>query len=123
MFQFAIRVFSVQLGSKLPAFDDALNALAAIPRLFIEPDGSFVWPSAPSQRPAWQIDGNLVDGGDVLYYVELKGNCPSDAFDALRNAIARPEVQLQFEWIHSGDVCDEATFRRWLHGGEFEHKE
>lgn len=100
---------------QLNSFDHALLGLSQLPRMFIEPDGSFVWPSAPGETPAWQLDGNLVDGGESLYYMELKGDCPEAAFAALRGVIAASETQLRIEAVTSGQSYDEASFRERLH--------
>ena len=77
MQSFFVRVFAVADAEKRPlrvAFEAAFAALSELPRLFIEPDGSFVCTSPPGEA-AWQLDGNLVDGGATLYYCELKGSC------------------------------------------------
>ncbi len=57
------------------SFEAAQARLAALERMFIEADGSFVWAS-PQDRPAWQVDGNLYDRAGRLIYVDLAGNCP-----------------------------------------------
>src|SRR5688500_14704882 len=48
-------------------FDESLAALARLPRMFIEPDGSFVWVSAAGEKQ-WQVDGVLHDRGPQLAY-------------------------------------------------------
>ena len=72
-----------QLSKPLPTeFDDAINKLNALPRLFAEPDGSFVWTS-PHEKLRWQVNGNLYEKNDNILFVELKGCCPQVAFDQL----------------------------------------
>ncbi len=92
-------------------FEQAEAALAALPRLFIEPDGSFVWVADDAQR-SWQIDGNLYDRDGRLVYVEVKGRCPADAFDQLLRALGWPAVPLVFQLIREAVYLDEAAFRR-----------
>jgi len=93
------------------SFDAALAALEGLPRLFIEPDGSFVWTgTAPDGQP-WQVDGNLVDRGDCLALVELKGNCPAERFDLLLAALGWPQASLLFQLTQQGIFVDEAAFR------------
>ena len=93
------------------SFDAALAALEALPRLFIEPDGSFVWAGpAPDGQP-WQIDGNLIDRGDCLALVELKGSCPSQQLDQLLKALGWPQAGLVFQLTQQGVFVDEAAFR------------
>jgi hypothetical protein len=69
------------------SFEEAAERLSALPRLFLEPDGSFVWVGDDSQKHRWQIDGVLWDGGHRLHHVELKGCCPGTAFDQLLHAL------------------------------------
>lgn len=92
-------------------FDAAAAALSELPRLFFEPDGSFVWVSA-AQEPAWQIDGLLYDRGPALAYIELKGTCPPEALDQLLSGIGWPESQLLFQLIREAVLLDEGDFRR-----------
>jgi hypothetical protein len=93
-------------------FDSALAALARLPRMFIEPDGSFVWTGTTAEGDRWQVDGNLIDRGDVLAYVELKGCCPEEEFNSLLSALGWPQSPLVFQLTQRGVVLDEASFRR-----------
>jgi hypothetical protein len=93
-------------------FDSALQSLAQLPRMFIEPDGAFVWTGATPNGQAWQVDGNLVDQGDVLAYVELKGNCPTEQLDKLLPALGWPQTKLSFQLPMKGLFIDEDEFRR-----------
>jgi hypothetical protein len=102
--------------SPLPVtFDAAYAALAELPRMFIEPDGSFVWTGAADDRSAWQVDGNLIDQGATLAYVELKGACPEERFDTLLKALGWPAQPLLFQLPSEGVLLDEPAFR--LQGG------
>lgn len=97
----------------LPAtFDEASAALALLPRLFLEPDGSFVWRGELADKTVWQVDGNLIDQGQHLAYVELSGRCPSEQFDQLLSAIGWPNVRLAFQLPRQGTVLSEEEFRR-----------
>jgi hypothetical protein len=93
-------------------FDDALAVLAALDRLFIEPDGSFVWRGTSPDGELWQVDGNLIDGGDRLAYVELKGCCPEKEFDSLLAAFDWPEARLVFQLQQRGVFVGKEEFRR-----------
>jgi hypothetical protein len=97
--------------ARLVPFDQAVAALAGLPQMLVEPDGSFVWTSRPGIAPAWQLDGNLVDGGETLYYVELKGSCPAEAFDELLKCVAAPTAKLAYEQVEAGITLDESAFR------------
>ena len=93
-------------------FDDALVELSKRARLFIEPDGSFVWRGGNAEEGEWQVDGNLIDRGDVLAYVELNGCCPRERLDELLRAVGWPEQALAFQLPRRGVVLNEAEFRR-----------
>ena len=72
-----------QLNSPLPiGFDDVLNQLGSLPRLYAEPDGSFVWTST-HDHARWQVNGNLYERNDRVLFVELKGSCPASEYDQL----------------------------------------
>jgi len=72
-----------QLSTPLPiGFDDVLNQLGNLSRLYAEPDGSFVWTS-PHDHARWQVNGNLYEKNDNILFVELKGFCPASEFDQL----------------------------------------
>jgi hypothetical protein len=60
-------------------FEHASAALAALPGMFLEPDGSFVWRSTDSADP-WQLDGELYDRDGRLALVELRGAAPAAAW-------------------------------------------
>jgi hypothetical protein len=104
-------------------FEQAEAALAALPRLFIEPDGSFVWVAdTPGLTPrgwprgrgrSWQVDGQLYDRQGRLVYVELRGCCPAAAFDRLLCALGWPEAMLVFQLICEAVYLDETDYRRY----------
>jgi hypothetical protein len=112
MQQFFVRVFAADGAGKkaLPvSFDAAYAALAELPRLFIEPDGSFVWASPPGEA-SWQLDGTLVDGGASLYYCELKGSCPPQAMAQVLACLSDGQVDLAFEGVEEGIMLDRWRF-------------
>jgi hypothetical protein len=94
------------------SFDDGLSTLQRFDRMFIEPDGSFVWTGGASDSDRWQVDGNLIDRGDCLAYVELKGRCPELQLNQILSALGWPNEPLAFELTRRGVVVDEEEFRR-----------
>jgi len=94
------------------SFDAALAELGSLPRLFIEPDGSFVWRGVSNDGEAWQVDGNLIDRGEVLDFVELKGACPSERLDEVLRMLGWPALQLTFQLPRQGVFLTEEAFRR-----------
>ena len=111
-----MRVTPEMLQVSLPvSFEQASTDLAALPRMFVEPDGSLVW-VAGDGGPQWQVDGVMYDRGGRLLYVELKGQCPKDEFDRLLRAFAWPETPLMFQLVHKAVYLTEADFRLWAEG-------
>jgi hypothetical protein len=99
------------LAAPLPVtFEAAGEGLAALPRLYFEPDGSFVW--VADDGAGWQVDGVLYDRAGRLLYAELKGRCPAARFDQLLACLGWPAAQLVFQWPHEAVFTDEAEFRR-----------
>jgi hypothetical protein len=93
-------------------FDQASVALEQLERLFIEPDGSFVWTGVAADGERWQVDGNLIDRGDALAYVEIKGRCPQERFDQFLSALGWPEHRLAFALTQRGETLEETEFRK-----------
>ena len=92
------------------SFEQACDSLDRLARMFCEPDGSFVWRSTADGE--WQVDGVLSDRGGRLLFVELKGKCPSNAFDQLLRAVGWPDNKLMFQLAEQAVFVDEASFRR-----------
>lgn len=94
------------------SFEEASAALAQLSRLFIEPDGSFVWVSS-SADAAWQVDGMLYDRDERLLYVDIKGTCPAEAFDQLLATIGWPETEVMMQLTREAVFVNEPTFREF----------
>lgn len=99
-------------------FDEAIALLSELPRMFVEPDGSFVWVggdgSALPEIDAWQIDGLLYDQGPRLSHAEIKGICPPVEMARLFDAIGGDPRGLMVQAVQEG-VFFEATV--WLGAG------
>ena len=93
-------------------FDDAIAALARLPRLDAEPDGFFVV-AGDDAHGRWQVDGHLYDFGERLHRVELHGECPLETLDALLGCVGWPATPLVCELVMEGVALEEAAFRRW----------
>ena len=93
------------------SFEQAVAALEKLPRMYIEPDGSFVWAQKAADGAEWQVDGNLLDAGASLSHVEISGRCPSESLDELLAALGWPDSALLFQLPRRGDFFDEAAFR------------
>jgi hypothetical protein len=95
------------------SFEEVAADLARLERMYIEPDGSFVWVSSRGEAP-WQVDGNLYDHQERVRLVDIKGSCPAEQFDALISALGWPQTQLVFQLVRAAIFLDEAEFRRWI---------
>jgi hypothetical protein len=93
-------------------FEHVRAELELLERLFIEPDGSFVWAGVDAAGGRWQVDGNLIDRGEALDHVELKGHCPEAQFDLLLRSLGWPGARLQFQLPRQGVFLEEAEFRQ-----------
>lgn len=80
------------------SFEEALDALARLERLYVEPDGSFVW------RPevAQQVDGQLSDRAGRLILVELHGRCSGANIDRLAATLNPTHEPLAVQLIREG---------------------
>lgn len=94
------------------SFEEASEALATLPRMFVEPDGSFVWVGG-SADSRWQIDGSLYDRDGRLLYVELKGSCPLAELELLWRAFGWPEQPLVVQLVQQAVFVEEPEFRRF----------
>src|SRR5438046_5830570 len=106
MRRFYVRVFAAAgpaATQALPvSFDAALALLETMPQMHIELDGSFVLTSLGDTGPRWQVEGNLVDGGQTLFYCELKGTCPPEALDQLLACLSGGATTLALEDVERG---------------------
>lgn len=93
-------------------FEDAVEAFSRWERMFVEPDGSFVWCSSQNATP-WQVDGNLYDRDELLLFVDVKGACPKGEFDRFLGALGWPKTPLMFQLTREAVFLDEHEFRRW----------
>lgn len=108
--QFDVRIFPAPGGEGWVSFEAALAGLERLPRMFIEPDGSFVWvEEAAGERR--QLDGLLVDRGPMLECVELLGCCDEAMLERVLATLGWPDVALAFEDRASGQSFTEAEFR------------
>jgi len=92
-------------------FDEAFARLARLERMFVEPDGSFVWTS-PREGLSWQVDGNAFEKDGRVLLVDMKGSCPPAAFDSLLAAFGWPAEPVMLHLVRPAVYLDEQTFRR-----------
>lgn len=95
------------------SFEEAYAAMEQLPRMFIEPDGSFVWVSSQGETVPWQLDGALYDRAGRLLYVDLKGECPPEAWDKLLACFGAPPQAVMAQLVRQAVFLDEPEFRRF----------
>jgi hypothetical protein len=95
-------------------FEDVLEELGRLPRMFVEPDGSFVWASTAG-GPAWQLDGVILDRDGRVLYVDLLGTCPPEGLNQVLATLGRSTdtggVRAVFQLRHEALFLDEPEFR------------
>ena len=97
----------VGLGEGFTCVSSDLPSILPLTRNVIRPqDGEIVtlWANRVEVRSV--KDGNLIDRGDALAYVELKGHCPEEQFDRLLAAFGWPRATLAFHLPQRGVLLD-----------------
>lgn len=94
------------------SFEELEAAYGREPRMYFEPDGSFVWRSAADETP-WQVDGLAFDRDGRVRYVELKGTCPAARLETLLAALGWPRQGVMFQLAREAVFLAEAEFRRY----------
>lgn len=94
------------------SYEDVAEELAKIPRLHIEPDGSFVWVSA--ENVSRKINGQITDDGHQVMYIEFRGKAASSDLQPILATLRGAAAPLQFQLLPTGDMIDEAEFSRRL---------
>jgi hypothetical protein len=101
--------------SSLPvSFEGLCGRLKALPRMFVEPDGSFVQVSNADASP-WQLNGNFVDRAGSVTHIELKGNCPREDLQQLLCLLGRSLQELSFQLVHEGVFLANAEFISYVY--------
>jgi len=96
------------------SFETAAEGLSKLPRMFFEPDGSFVWVSAHGAEPAWQLDGVVNDRAGRVVSVETRGNCLRTPFEQMLGVFDWPETQLVIQLVQSAVFLEVAEYFRFL---------
>ena len=83
-----IRAFHTYLygpdaGPFSASFDETVERLSRLDRLYCEPDGSFAW--SPSQEE--NLFGMVYDAVDRVQYIELRGQCRRETWTEVVRAI------------------------------------
>ena len=93
------------------SFDEAIDRLDRLDRMYAEPDGSFVWVS-PREGLSWQVDGNVFDREGRVVLVDMKGSCLPADFDTLLACFGWPAEPHLFQLVRPAVFLEEPVFRR-----------
>ncbi|MCA9247738.1 MAG: hypothetical protein KDA42_11495 [Planctomycetales bacterium] len=94
------------------SFEELLDIFEQFPRMFAEPDGSFVW-RGESPAGDWQLDGQLFDRHGRLLYVELSGTIDRERFETLLAALGWPQTALVFQLTRAAVLLEVHEFRSY----------
>ncbi len=92
------------------SFECAAEMLETLPRMYCEPDGSFVWVSSTDEEPAWQVDGNLYDRDGSLIAIDLKGTCSQSQLAQLLDVFRAAGRELMIEIVRDAVFVHERHF-------------
>jgi len=96
------------------SFEETSANLVHLPRMFLEPDGAWVWVGEDGGQ-RWQLDGQLYDREGHLIMVEIKGNCGEFAWEQLLGSLGWPGQPVVVRLVQVGVVLEEPEFRRhWI---------
>lgn len=83
----------------------AFENLSQLPRMFAEPDGSFLW-TGQSQGNSWQLEGTLFDDGQIVRRIELVGNCATADWQLFLAALECDWSDIAVESLAENNVFD-----------------
>jgi hypothetical protein len=113
VYRFHVNIFAdPKEASFAVTWEEAAAALEELPRMIVEPDGSFVVSGNDERGSRWQVDGHLFDFAGRLQRCEVHGHCPAQAFDDLLRCVGWPDQRLMFETVMEGLRLDEQAFRQ-----------
>ena len=72
MNEFHVYLYGPAKGPIESSFESAEMRLTELPRLYFEPDGSFVWALDQGRQ---QVFGMIYDAAGRIQYIELRGSC------------------------------------------------
>ena len=92
--------------------------------MFVEPDGSFLWSgvsvvsaaeaSASANQHSgaqWQLEGTVYDDGQVVRYIELRGQCPLACWHEFLAAFDESLASIVLELLDQNQIVD----GQWLY--------
>ncbi|TWT99337.1 hypothetical protein Pla108_02740 [Botrimarina colliarenosi] len=93
-------------------FEAMQSRLMELPRCDCEPDGFFLV-TGREEGVFWRLNGHMHEYDGQMHRVELNGECPAAALDAVLQTMGWPEAKLVFELVKEGVTLAEQDFRKW----------
>ena len=88
------------------SWESAFEQLSQLPRMFAEPDGSFLWKGEENDHGGWQLEGTLFDDGQFVRRVELVGNCTVSAWERFLRALDCRWDNISIESLNDNRLVD-----------------
>jgi hypothetical protein len=105
------------------SFEECYDQLERLPRMFIEPDGSFVWPidsnnnakanDIESSHPQSQWDGQLFDRNGKLLYLDAVGSGPRESFEEILKILGWPATPVMIQLSREAVFLELDEFYRY----------
>ena len=104
----AVSEADLRLGWR-QSWEETMARMEQLPRLYPEPDGSFVWAT-----PEGKLSGVLYDREGRMCYAELFGECSWETVEAFLGACGAPAERFVFQLSAEGVNFDDSTFKEFL---------
>lgn len=88
--QFHLYLYGPDLGPIDVSFETAAENLQLLEKLYLEPDGSFVWARDGGEQ---QVFGMIYDARDQIQYLELRGKCELSTWQTLIQAAVGSSIE------------------------------
>lgn len=74
------------------SFEQWLAGLRRFGPVYAEGDGSWSWVASEkvNGRPAWRLEGMIYDRGGAVFYVDVQGYCPPEAWQDFLSLLSLP---------------------------------
>ena len=83
----------------------AIDRMNRLPRMFTEPDGSFLW-----KFDSGQLEGTIYDDGERIRYIDIAGRASAEVWSDFLGALGESFESVALELLDSGKVVT----GRWL---------
>lgn len=109
---------SISRGGPLRiSLEKAQANLQRLARMFVEPDGSFLWTGQDDVGGLhWQLEGTAYDDGRVVRYIDLRGQCPPAQWQEFLAAFEESTASVTLELLDRNLIVDGEWLSRSAEG-------